>query len=204
MADRTHVKSHPRQVASTASRTTASRSNGGIASGSTDTAAETAAQQSKRPKQQHGQSSSRPRQGNDTAHKRPQQQQHGTVSGNNITTRPRTAAANRSNKAAASQRHGSGKIEKWPRNFAKHPQGSSLPLKLSTPPRKIQWTSSGKTIQISRYDRRLNNMRHQGTHDDCTIDGDAPTIDDDVTMRQEKSSGRLVPKSSGGQGPVQD
>ncbi|KAH9089555.1 hypothetical protein Ae201684P_007723 [Aphanomyces euteiches] len=76
--------------------------------------------------------------------------------------------------------------------------------KLSTPPRKIQWTTSGKTIQISRYDRRLNNMRHQGTHDDCTIDGDAPTIDDDVTMRQEKSSGTLVPKSSGGQGPVQD
>ncbi|KAH9093431.1 hypothetical protein Ae201684P_016060 [Aphanomyces euteiches] len=46
-------------------------------------------------------------------------------------------------------------------------------------------------------------MRHQGTHDDCTIDGDAPTIDDDVTMRQEKSSGRLVPKSSGAHGPLQ-
>ncbi|KAH9088054.1 hypothetical protein Ae201684P_013518 [Aphanomyces euteiches] len=185
-SSRTHVKSHPRQVAPTASR-----SNGGIASGSTDTAAETAAQQSKRPKQQHGQSSSRPRQGNDTAHKRPQQQQHGTRQ------TEATKRQHHSGMAAAKLKNGQGTLQNILKEVLCH-------SKLSTPPRKIQWTSSGKTIQISRYDRRLNNMRHQGTHDDCTIDGDAPTIDDDVTMRQEKSSGRLVPKSSGGQGPVQD
>ncbi|CAK4116654.1 unnamed protein product, partial [Aphanomyces euteiches] len=105
------------------------------------------------------------------------------------------------NGATASRQHDGEEIEK-----CRH-DNFQIPKKFSATQvreEKIQRNISGKTIQTSRYDRRLNNMRHQGTHDDCTIDGDAPTIDDDVTLRQEKSSGRLVHTSSGAHGPIQD
>jgi hypothetical protein len=65
------------------------------------------------------------------------------------------------------------------------PRKFSATQKISSLVQKIQGNVSAKSIQISRYTRLYNNMRHQCTHEEFTIDDDAPTTSEDVTLRQE-------------------
>lgn len=147
-------------------------------------------------RQRHGHSDDNDTATATTAVRTQRRQQHGHTDDSNTDTATTAAAEHRhaasQNKAPERQHHDRatasrqrGKSKNGCKTNVYSPRKFSATQKISSLVQKIQGNVSAKSIQISRYTRLYNNMRHQCTHEEFTIDDDAPTTSEDVTLRQE-------------------
>ena len=155
---------------------------------STDTATTTARTQRR---QRHSHSDDSSTDTTTTATRTHRRQQHGHSDDSSSRAQARSKPK-QSTRATASRQIDSitterqrGKSKNGCKTNVYSPRKFSATQKISSLVQKIQGNVSAKSIQISRYTRLYNNMRHQCTHEEFTIDDDAPTTSEDVTLRQE-------------------